>query len=298
MVAGVPDPIIAAGIHAAGEAINQAADAVRNDADAIRIAAKESGSLEKAAEFYGKRMAVRQALILRLWEPVALMIGFSRDYFQEAFPRELAQKLEGVPDGDIQAPKTSIAAPVMQALGFSLDEPPLKEMYLNLLAGASTKSHADLVHPSFVEAVRQLSSAEVPILNLVLQGRQAAVRLKRVLPGGKGYSVIRSHVVPLAVDGIPFTDSKLEGWVENWDRLGLVKVDYTQFILVDGDDSAAYSWVENWPIKIEAEAALPVTPEGQPPYSISFDKGLVQATARGRDFYRAVGSPPTSPPIL
>ena len=66
------------------------------------------------------------------------------------------------------APKASLAAPAMQQLGFSLDEPALKEMYLNLLATASDNRSNSAAHPSFVEVIKQLSAEETQILNTIV----------------------------------------------------------------------------------------------------------------------------------
>ncbi len=87
------------------------------------------------------------------------------DYFDgDEFAEDMAQKTAHLGEDDIVEPKANVAAQAMQGLGFSLDEPDLKEMYLNLLATASTKGRDHQAHPAFAEIIRQLTSEEASAL--------------------------------------------------------------------------------------------------------------------------------------
>ncbi|MGC3954352.1 MAG: Abi-alpha family protein [Propionicimonas sp.] len=182
-------------------AVGKLADAVQkehsSDGDAIREAAKASAELAEAGRIRAKRLVLREQMLLNLWKPLARFFGVSKDYFELQFPKELAQKLESVPEGELQTPKVSVVAPAMEALGYSLDDPSLKEMYLNLLAGASTQAKAPLIHPSFVETVRELSAEEAPVLDFTLRAwRLTAARIKRTRISDGGFNVL----VPCLLD--------------------------------------------------------------------------------------------------
>src|SRR5450759_490020 len=148
----------------AGKAILKAgAEALSEDSKTNAILgdlAKSSTAMQAAAEVRARRIAVKQEILLRIWQPFAKWFGVSSDYFETTFANDLAEKMVEVPQEEIVTPKVSVVAPAVQGLSYSLDEPNLKEMYLNLLAGASDQRRANKAHPSFAEIIKQLSADE------------------------------------------------------------------------------------------------------------------------------------------
>lgn len=278
----------------AGKLIVGVQDDRRAEKVALREAAAETPEMRLAAQAHAKRLAVREQFLLNLWRPLAKWAGVSRDYFESDFPRELAAKLEEVPEGELQTPKAAIVAPAMEALGYSLDEPALKEMYLNLLAGASTKTKASEVHPSFVDTIRHLSTEEAPILDLVLRvGVWALAGVKREYSKDRSYDVITPYVLDL-VDSLtqaPKVFPQLAGWINNWQRLGLVDATFEEH-RVSREGRDPYSWVMDRPEWKDAKAVEPVVQEGeQPEWKIEIRKGILRTTARGSAFLKVVSAP-------
>lgn len=76
----------------------------------------------------------------------------------------VAEKLKDVPSECIVQPNPRIAISVLQNASIT-EEPDVRELYANLLAGSMNSTVKDGVHPSFVEIVKQLSSDEAKILN-------------------------------------------------------------------------------------------------------------------------------------
>lgn len=286
--------IAGAAAKAAGALSDDARAEAKTDRAAIREAAKGSVGLEKAGELYGQRMAVKQAILNKIWSPLARFFGVAEEYFANDFARDLATRLENVPEEDLATPKASVVAPAIQALGYSLDEPNLKDLYLNLLAAASTKSRADDVHPSFVDMVRHLSSEEAAVLpHFLAPPRVECARLKITLPTG-GFITRHEYVVQW-VSG-PTRRPELmpqimTAWVNNWERLGLIQPTYEEHGLSSDPSVDLYSWVRERPEFTALEGEIPVVPEGEASYGVTFDKGLIKATALGRAFYKAVGEP-------
>lgn len=290
-----PEMMIAGGAAKAVEALAMsAAQGAQSDKDAVREAARGSQGLELAGHLYGQRLAIKEQVVLNLWKPLARFFGVSREYFETDFPRELAAKLDAVPNEELVTPKAAIVAPAMEALGYSLEEPDLKEMYLNLLAAASTRGRTDDVHPSFVDTIRQLDSREAGVLNKFLAARRVeCARIKVNRPVG-GYVVHADYVVrwertdtkePIALP------PQMTAWINNWERLGLVRCTFSEHSIHPDPEVDLYAWVNNRPEYREAEERLPVTEEGEAGHSIDFDKGFIEATARGRGFFEAVGEP-------
>lgn len=274
----------------AGKLMVGAQDGRRAEKAALREAAAHTPELELAAIAHAKRIAVREQFLLNLWRPLAKWAGVSQEYFRTEFPKELAAKLADVEDTDLQTPKAAIVAPAMEALGYSLDEPALKDMYLNLLAGASMKTKAAQVHPSFVDTIRQLSSEEAGLLDLVLWvGELPLARIMRVYSDDHTYNVLRDYVVNLLdSQGAPREFPMLAVWIDNWQRLGLVNATFSEH-RVDRNGDDLYAWVSSRPEWVEAKNSEPVPPEGdQPEWRIDYDKEILRKTARGSAFHNVV----------
>jgi hypothetical protein len=241
--------------------------------------AAESPAMKAAAESYARRIAIKQGLLLKLYAPLAKWVGASKDYFEGQFAEDMSSKIADIPQESLRSPHPSVAVPAMQGLGYSLDEPSLKYMYLNLLATATDSRQGDHAHPSFAEIIKQLSGAEARLLSNVLRMKLVPiVRVKVTVPGGDGYTVALNHLVDLV---IPASRQRVENpsapvWIDNWERLGLVTADYTQLFTAPGK----YSWVDERPevVRLRQDGAV-----------VSFDQGILRATDFGSRFAAAVG---------
>ena len=114
-------------------------------------------------------------------------------------------------------------------LGFTLDEPQLKAMYLNLLAAASDKRVQDSAHPSFVEVIKQLSASEAESLAAVLKSPLhlpiIEIRVKSATadkPEAEGYQTVATHVLGWREGEEKIAEPVKAMFVDNWVRLGLV----------------------------------------------------------------------------
>lgn len=285
-----------------GKAVEAAADVAqaglgehkaRNDQ--LRQAAEGTSEMQQAGRLYGQRAAITQRALLSLLTPLKWAHLVPERYFEEEFYEDLAAKLEPVPLDDLQTPRSNVAIPAIQGLALNLDEPALKEMYLNLLADASTTSRASLVHPSFVHVLQQLSSEEVPTLDWCLREKAVpAVRVKLVGPSGWTLEILRNCLVDR-----PVSSDQFERWLANWESLGLVELALGgEYALVDresidsGDEMRSrYGWVEQRPEVAEERAQIKARYARDPlPGNIDFIYGAVRATPRGLDFYRVVTS--------
>lgn len=251
----------------------------KNVKQELLSASKGSPYMAQAANDYARKIAIRQSISVTVYERVAKWFGVATEYYEGDFNQDFAEKMENVPEENIVPPKVSIAAPVMQGLAFSLDEPELKELYLKLLASASDNRVREEVHPAFVEVVRQLSAEEAPYLsNFLAEGAVPSARIKseyKLESSRNGWTPVLDHVLDTP-DEVP----RLASFVDNWVRLGLAEVQYT----VSFADKELYNWVENHPAvkRLQAE-------HSDPEREIGYDLGTLRATALGTQFARAVG---------
>lgn len=282
-------------LPAAAVGVGKALANVAKDDDSLkaqlREKAKDSPAMLAASEAHAKRVAVKQEMLLKLFMPLAVMLGISRDYFQSDFGKDMAEKVKDIPEENLVPPKPSIAGPVMQGLGYSLDESDLKDMYLNLLTTAVDGRQTDNAHPSFAEVIRQLSSEEAGLLKVTLSGVWTAmIRITSQDPDSEtgGYSILQSHVVDWSVAGEPFEHPSMAVYIDNWVRLGLVTVHYDGWLTTPG----VYDWIESRPelkrhrAKHELENVM-----------IAYDRGYLAPTAFGIRFMSAVTAAPAGQPL-
>lgn len=244
--------------------------------------AKDSPAMKAAAEKYAHRLAIRQGILLKLYAPLAKWAGASEEYFNERFASDMAEKVADIPDENLTEPSPSVAVPTVQGLSYSLEEPDLKEMYLNLLATATDNRRSDQAHPSFAEIIKQLSPEEAHLLKGTLAPRVLAiVQLRRKAETGTGGTLWANHVMGLvdSESNEVSEEASLAVWVDNWVRLGLIEVDYDSSLVADG----AYDWVDDRP---ELQRLIETDDRGRD--AVEIRKGLLRSTDFGLRFAAAV----------
>ncbi|WP_394613137.1 DUF4393 domain-containing protein [Lentzea sp. JNUCC 0626] len=247
--------------------------------EALLQAAEKTPEMAAAARSMAARVAVKERVKLKLYQPFARMLGVSKAYFEDTFPEEMAAKTADIPDENLITPPASIAVPTLQGLSYTFEEPNLKEMYLNLLTTASDDRRADTAHPAFAEIIKQLSARETKFLHDVLKSRSVvAAQVKNLVEPG-GFVVVLTHLLPwIDSDTQVATEvAQMPTWVDNWERLGLVRATYTEFRAGEG----AYDWVASRPEYLRTAKQSGII-------ELTFDKGLVEATDFGKQFLRAV----------
>jgi hypothetical protein len=278
--------------RAAAKAAKKAADEDAQVKARLLATAADGPVMGVAAEAYAKRILVRQALMLKLFSPLANWMGFKKEFFETTFPEEMARRTDGIPDERLTDPIPSVAVPAIEGLGYSIDEPDLREMYLNLLVTASDRGRRDQAHPSFASIIKQLSAPEAAMLLRILGEPQIA--LVRILfyaaqtPGG-GFSIVQTNTIDTASLGSPQAEQRAVAlWLDNWARLGLVELTWAESLVAPAD---SYEWAEELPTYQSLKSVDPQVGRGE------ISRGIARVTELGRTFGRAV-SPDPSVPVL
>lgn len=103
-----------------------------------------------------------------LLAPVRGMLwGWER--IEDVVTKGVEERLKNVPEENRKAPEPEIAVPVMQALTYTAQNETLREMYLNLLANAMDIGFDKVVHPSFVEIIKQMNSLDAKVFEKLSQ---------------------------------------------------------------------------------------------------------------------------------
>lgn len=255
-------------------------------ADIIKAAGDNPQVKEAGANLGQTALTLTKAINNVLLPLAAVNFAFekARTYFKKKFESDISAKTAAIPAECIVEPKASIAGPVLQGLAFSHEEPNLKDMYLSLLATAMDSRSASDAHPAYVEIIKQLSSEEARLLPALLRLRSMPIaQIKKTETDKPGWLLLQTHVTNLRdlASNLPVEDPRQTAMVDNWIRLGLVRVQYTEWLAVED----AYGWVEERPeyqrIKQQYERDGVV--------KIMFDKGMLSRTAFGDQFAHATG---------
>lgn len=132
-------------------------------------------------------------------------------YKLESFEDELKIKYAQIPEEYGHSPRLMIAGPTLEALKYTLDETELREMYLNLLVSSMDSRKDNIVHPSFVDIIRQFSPLEALFFNYLKGHRKALIDYE--CDGFFGNNLI----------DIPneFKEQDVVRYINNYMRLGL-----------------------------------------------------------------------------
>lgn len=245
--------------------------------------ADKSPELKVAGTNVAKTAKTITSLVNNCLLPIAA-VNFAfdkgKEYFSRKFAHDLGEVTKEIPVENLVEPIASLAAPILQGLTFSCEEETIKSMYLKLLGSSMDDRISELAHPAFVDVIRQINSKEARILQSVLRIGQIPIVQIRKIEGQVGaFRILSNHILNFnnQETKMPAVDPMLPAMVDNWHRLGLVSVGYTDHFT----DLAMYSWVENRPEYIAAKAE-------QSDQLVTFEKGIMRVTAFGAQFSRVV----------
>ncbi len=92
------------------------------------------------------------------------MMGYQAEYWKNEFKKSLERKASKIAEENLVPPNPIIAGPIIQALGYTVHEEPLREMFTSLLATAMSNQTKYSAHPAFVDIIKQMNSDEARIL--------------------------------------------------------------------------------------------------------------------------------------
>ena len=248
-------------------------------------AAGNDPHVKEAAGNLGKAAVTLSRTINNALLPLAAVnfaFDKARAYFEGRFQADVAERAADIPPENLQEPKASVAGPALQALAFTHEEEPLRNMFLGLLSTAMDSRKAESAHPAFVEIIKQLDSIEARHLVKILKSKSyVAIASVERAAIGEGQESLARHLVNLRNTETqePILLPRFPAMLENWARLGLVEIHYDAWLTREH----AYDWVENRPEFLELKRLHHT--EERP---VSFSKGYVRVTHLGEEFAKAV----------
>lgn len=160
-------------------------------------------------------------------------VKYKRQKDVESFRQELDSKINKIPLENITEAEMHIVGPTLEASKYYFEKEDLRNMFSSLIASSVDKSKSTLVHPSFVEIIKQLSSTdaeniiflsktfnsipEFPIVNYILTTNTNSIdlALEHVL-----INQIKGNIIDL--NSVNSSSASLV----NLQRLGLIYIYY------------------------------------------------------------------------
>lgn len=166
-------------------------------------------------------------------------------YKLEVFEQDLKKKIENIPAENLQEPPLMIAGPVLEALKYTYDEENLREMYENLLASAMDNRNINNAHPSFVDAIRQMSPLDAKILSFIVEKRQLRCgEIQFTFPKSNKiilHGMPKYFVLELAYMSDPFVVSAS---LSNLQRLELISIIDSKFTNMNYEELKSHPYVK------------------------------------------------------
>lgn len=225
---------------------------------------------------------VAETLETVLWPIAALNSGRKKaqQYFASKFENDLRDRTSKIKEENLIEPKVSIAGPAMQGIAYSVDEPEIRDLYVELIATAMDIGKQSDAHPAFVEVISQMNAEEAILFEVFvgqIEGRYAPIARPTVKSPEYKTSTIQVLITK-------FSDSaQFDRTVDNWARLGLAMVDFNQ----NFNSADAYDFVENTAKWKEVYRVNAHHLDGN--NTMVPQKGVLYLTDFGDSFARAVG---------
>lgn len=149
----------------------------------------------------------------------------NKEYAIDETKKLLAQKLADVDPEKIVEPEPYVAVPAIQAISYSMNSEELRNLYANLLAKAMNSDTKDMVHPSFVEMIKQMSPTDALIFSHIITAPiRPLITIKIASPNDGGERIFVENCS--WIDTISL--AKCRTSFDNLSRLGLIQVPFIE----------------------------------------------------------------------
>lgn len=211
-----------------------------------------------------------------LW-PMALANARARIALERNLEKYRTQ-IEDVPEEKVTPVPPEIGVPISEKLSYVSDEE-LSNMYVNLLAKASTIDTSKFAHPSFVNVINNLSPDEAIFLKeLYKRGALPFITAKLAKKNTNEWSGIGDLLTGLETEiklSFPHNDV---AYLSNFEGLGLIQIRRDIYMVREG----VYEALEKL-YKPQCEA-IPYDREKQ---TLEFQRGKIEITPFGKLFMDA-----------
>lgn len=209
-----------------------------------------------------------------LW-PLALLNDKARIALEKNLEK-YRQQLEQVPPERIAEVPPEVGVPVAEKLTYVTDEQ-LSDLYINLLAKASTVDLAHTAHPSFVNVVNNLSPDEALLLQHI-RGDLPFVEARLQKKGANEWRTLGQLLTGLEAKTKLTFPQNIVAYLSNFEGLGLIDIRHDIFIVIP-------------PLYEELEKAyrprFEQIHDDKATHELTFSRGKIELTPFGKLFISA-----------
>ncbi|MEQ4666426.1 DUF4393 domain-containing protein [Providencia huaxiensis] len=206
--------------------------------DLVKSVPLNDEAKNKAGDEIGKTLVTLTKAINVALTPVSLTI-FGYEKIKDFVNITLKEKLKQVPKENIVPPKGNIVGPALDNLKYLEDTPDellLKNMYANLIANSINKDTKDIIHPAFVDIIKQLDSNDVSLLEaLKAQELIGFITLKE--KGINFESGTVTHIKYLLNNKlnatVGYNIKNINSCLENLERLKIIIINHGDYFIDD-----------------------------------------------------------------
>ena len=232
--------------------------------DAIKPATQESG---KTLALIPR--AINAALVpLRQWIT-------EREYKLAETEKLLAKKLEHVAEDKIVTPEAYVAVPAIQAISYSMNSKELRNLYANLLAKAMNSDTKDMVHPSFVEIIKQMSPIDSLVFKTIME-RSGNPLISLIYENEQKNNLsLNMNIININITSI----ESINVSIDNLIKQSLITIPDGRYYI---QDNLYDQLLSSNQYKI-AQQKYSSPPNG---FKLTYKKGLIEKTNLGKVFYK------------
>ena len=251
-------------------------DAVTGLAKAIPV---YDDAIQPAAKEIGKSLAtVTKKVNIALAPIKALVWGYEK--IEDYLTKRVSEKLNDIPEEDIQTPPTNIAGPAVEALRFTGHNENLRELYASLLAMSMNKNTIDKAHPSFVDIIKNLSTEEALILKqFISKDIYPKIDIQENLKDNKGQIIRFQNFTLFHEVNSRLKPHNIPTYFDNLQRLGIIEIIKDEYLIND----KLYE-----PLKTSSSISGLIQNIEEKGLEVNFRKGIISLTAFGKDFVKNV----------
>lgn len=211
-----------------------------------------------------------------------------QDFELRRFKEQIAQGIVAIPEENIQEPKLSVIGPALEASKYYIEEEELSEMFAKLISSSMDKEKENLVHPSFVEIIKQMTPLDAENLLSIINGENFVAQI-RINMNPNGFSTHKTH---LFLGNPNCSDQNLIApSIENLSRLKIIDISYSTYSLKENaydkfESMWEYTALANGikEAKRGIELGFMKTSSFENIKEVSIVKGLIEITPFGKNF--------------
>lgn len=145
------------------------------------------------------------------------------------FKHKIAEEIIQIATDSLKDPNLNILGPALEASKYHIEQETIRDMFARLIASDIDSSKENLVHPSFVEIIKQLSPLDAQNLSIIFNYKYTDIPVANyylTYKNDRGLKIAHPNVFVLNPDQkiLDYNSSSLE----NLRRMGLVEILYNQ----------------------------------------------------------------------